>query len=374
MHVSERVALAHSNIATSSPRTTPLPASAMGVDDVSRGTPPGSREKADRKGLMGDETEQVSISREVHAETVHVKHQRSRSPERSTVTQRDQYPSRIESSVVKRQRSSSPNPSAAHTYAVKEEEGNPPKRIRSALARSPPIQAVKLEIEIEHDLLRGDVWDDIGSTGLSFATKEDPAGGASRPAKTESDWVEEAIEVPGDDDSTNDEHELDRLLSLPEGNQTYKEPGTENVADVAEDWLLDPAVASHSGMLVIVQGSLPTRTSNGWHNGAYEDAQAVVLSVFNTGRGNMAFASTARVRFLKPLNPTVDTFVVPVEFLVPVKPDSVDQEALIIGGEYTGYLAKLREEVSQGWYFVSAAYDHFEIKAANLCRVLPTDD
>ncbi len=141
-----------------------------------------------------------------------------------------------------------------------------------------------------------------------------------------------------------------------------------------EDWLLDPAVASTSGMLVTIHGTLPTIRSSGWHNGAYEDAQAVVLSVFNTGPGNATFASTARVRFLKPLVPDMHTFVVPVSFLQPVKPDGVGQEALIIGGEYAGSLAKLREEVSEGWYFVSAAYDHIEIEAAKLVRVLPLDN
>ena len=127
-------------------------------------------------------------------------------------------------------------------------------------------------------------------------------------------------------------------------------------------------------MLVVVSGSLPTKISNGWHNGAYEDAQAVVLSVFDTGRGNAFFASTARIRFLKPLDPTIDTFAVPVELLRPVKPDNVEQEALIIGGVYTGHVAKLREWVSEDGFFVSAAYDHFEIKATDLCRVLPMVD
>ncbi|KAI0714046.1 hypothetical protein C8T65DRAFT_158428 [Cerioporus squamosus] len=153
-------------------------------------------------------------------------------------------------------------------------------------------------------------------------------------------------------------------------NQNDNEIRSGHMADIAEDWLLDPAIASQSGMLVTVHGSLPTRRSSGWHNGAYEDAQAVVLSVFNTGPGNTTFASTARVKLLKPLNPDMNTFVVPASYLHPVKPDDVGQDAVIIGGEYIGSLARLREEVSEGWFFVSAAYDHFEIKAANLVRVL----
>ncbi|KAI0352672.1 hypothetical protein OH77DRAFT_1428412 [Trametes cingulata] len=140
-------------------------------------------------------------------------------------------------------------------------------------------------------------------------------------------------------------------------------------SDLSEEWLLDPAITSQSGMLVVVQGSTGNRGGNRWHGGDYEGARGLVLSVHNTGIGNEYFPSTARVKFLSPLNPTVDTFVIPVSIILPVQPDAVEQHALIIGGEHKGHRARLLEEVSDGWY-VAAAYDYFEVACQDLVRLL----
>lgn len=143
--------------------------------------------------------------------------------------------------------------------------------------------------------------------------------------------------------------------------------------DVSDDWLLDPAVARHAGLFVTVHGSVKNGSDNGWHDGAYEGAQGIVLSVFNTGPDNAMFPSTARVRFQRPLDPGADVLVVPISYLWPVSPDAVGQDAVVIAGQCIGAIARVREEVSGGW-FVSAAYDHFEINASHLVRVLPVDD
>lgn len=121
-------------------------------------------------------------------------------------------------------------------------------------------------------------------------------------------------------------------------------------------------------MLVTVRNTLRSQANSGWHDGAYEGARGVVLSVFNTGANNCAFPSTARVKFHQPMDPSNDTYSVPVSFLWPVEPDKVDQEALIIQGERKGDVVRLREEVSGGW-FVSAAYDHYEVERGELVRL-----
>ena len=93
-------------------------------------------------------------------------------------------------------------------------------------------------------------------------------------------------------------------------------------------------------------------------------------------RGNWQwFDPSHAYRLLWPdrdYRPGMDILVVPVTYLWPVRPDGAGQEAVIISGRYVGEFAKLREEVSGGW-FVSAAYEHFEIDGEYLVRVLPVD-
>ncbi|KAI0333785.1 hypothetical protein GY45DRAFT_1368203 [Cubamyces sp. BRFM 1775] len=145
------------------------------------------------------------------------------------------------------------------------------------------------------------------------------------------------------------------------------EPGM----SITSEWLLDPAISSCSGMLVMVRGSSALHGGAAWHGGDYEGAQGIVLSVHNTGADNEFFPSTARVKFLKPLHPPLDTFAVPVSLLYPVAPDAAGQQALIVRGQNKGKTAKLWEEVSQGWY-VCAAYDYFEVAHEDLVRLLPS--
>ncbi|KAI0632042.1 hypothetical protein C8Q77DRAFT_897149 [Trametes polyzona] len=138
-------------------------------------------------------------------------------------------------------------------------------------------------------------------------------------------------------------------------------------------WLLDPAISAQIGMLVKVHGSRQFRHGIAWHGGDYEGAQGVVHSVHKTGVDNESFPSTARVKFLKPLDPSNDTLSVPVSLLLPVQPDAVEQHALIVGGAYKGHTAKLLEEVSEHRWFVAAAYDYFEVGREDLVRVMATD-
>ncbi|KAH9889860.1 hypothetical protein C8Q73DRAFT_705692 [Cubamyces lactineus] len=145
------------------------------------------------------------------------------------------------------------------------------------------------------------------------------------------------------------------------------EPG---VQIASAEWLLDPAISSCPGMLVVVLGSSALHGATAWHGGDYEGAQGIVLSVHNTGADTEFFPSTARVKFLKPLHPPLDTFAVPVSLLCPVAPGATGQQALIIRGPHKGKRAKLWEEVSQGWY-VCAAYDYFEVAHEDLVRLLP---
>ncbi|KAI0670985.1 hypothetical protein C8Q78DRAFT_1078935 [Trametes maxima] len=159
------------------------------------------------------------------------------------------------------------------------------------------------------------------------------------------------------------------LTSTPIGSEP-----TPRHSDVAEGWLLDSAVCSRSGMLVTVRGSRAFRPGAAWHGGDYEGAWGIVLSVHNTGADNETFPSTARVKLLKPLHPSGDTLIVPAALLWPVQPDAEQQEALIIDGQYRGYTAKLLYEVSEGRWYVSGAYDYFEIASGCLVRLLPTGE
>ncbi|KAI0662081.1 hypothetical protein C8Q70DRAFT_962551 [Cubamyces menziesii] len=106
-------------------------------------------------------------------------------------------------------------------------------------------------------------------------------------------------------------------------------------------------------MLVMVLGSSALHDGAAWHGGDYEGAQGIVLSVHNTGADNECFPSTARVKFLKPLHPPVDTFAVPVSLLQPIAPDAAGQQALIVRGEHKGKTAK------------------FEVAHEDLVRLLP---
>ncbi|KAL7280088.1 LOW QUALITY PROTEIN: hypothetical protein ACG7TL_006503 [Trametes sanguinea] len=136
-------------------------------------------------------------------------------------------------------------------------------------------------------------------------------------------------------------------------------------SDISGAWLLDPALSSKAGMVVTIHGSRNLDHGAAWHGGDYEGASGVVLSVHNTGSDNGSFPSTARIKFFKPLNPSVHTFAVPVSILWPVRPEAVGEHALIIGGALRGHEAKLLEE---GW-FVSAAYDYFEVAHEDLIRL-----
>ena len=117
-----------------------------------------------------------------------------------------------------------------------------------------------------------------------------------------------------------------------------------------------------------MEGSTKSARSNGWCNGAYEGAEGTAISVFDTGDGNV-IPPTARVRFLKPLDPAVDIHVIPVAFLAPIQPRAVGERALIVSGEHAGMVALLMEDVGGGW-FVSAAHDFFEIEHGRMVRVL----
>ena len=98
----------------------------------------------------------------------------------------------------------------------------------------------------------------------------------------------------------------------------------------------------------------------------------IVLSVFNTGRGNVSFPSTARVKMLRPLRVDRGTFVVPVKYLLPARPDNEGQRALVLSGKHKGHLARVREELEGGW-FVSVEYDHFEIENKGLVKVVSVE-
>lgn len=132
------------------------------------------------------------------------------------------------------------------------------------------------------------------------------------------------------------------------------------------EWLLDPAISSKTGMVVVIKGSFGGAYDGGWHSGQYEGAQGVVLSVFETG--NSSFASTARVRLFDPIDPAQAVFTIPTMYLWPVGPDQPGQNALILYGNQKGEVAKIREEDPVGW-FVSVRHLHFEVASEQLVRV-----
>ncbi|KAH9941066.1 hypothetical protein B0H21DRAFT_753448 [Amylocystis lapponica] len=137
------------------------------------------------------------------------------------------------------------------------------------------------------------------------------------------------------------------------------------------EWLLHPAVSSKSGMLVVIQGTSGSGEDPSWFGGDHEGAHGVVLSVFSTG--NSSFASTARVRMLDPVDPSTAVLTIPVQYLWPVEPDELGQNALVLDGEARGEVAKIREEESAGWFVSVGRSQHFVISADKLVRVLDVD-
>ncbi|OSD07420.1 hypothetical protein PYCCODRAFT_610854 [Trametes coccinea BRFM310] len=113
--------------------------------------------------------------------------------------------------------------------------------------------------------------------------------------------------------------------------------GSSNYTDISGAWLLDPALSSKAGMVVTIHGSRNLDHGAAWHGGDYEGASGVVLSVHNTGSDDGSFPSIARIKFFKPLNPSVHTFAVPVSILWPVRPEAVGEHAVIIGGAFKGH-------------------------------------
>ena len=118
-------------------------------------------------------------------------------------------------------------------------------------------------------------------------------------------------------------------------------------------------------MTVVLAGTRGGPGGNGWYNGDYEAERGVVLSVFNTG--NSVFSSTAQVKMLEARAGAPSSFVVPVEFLEPVRPDRPSQKALVLDGECKGEVAVVREEGSfEGEWFVSVRHNYFEISGEKL--------
>ncbi|OBZ71740.1 hypothetical protein A0H81_08750 [Grifola frondosa] len=142
--------------------------------------------------------------------------------------------------------------------------------------------------------------------------------------------------------------------------------------EIDENWLLDPIVSTKGGMVVVVRGSVKNAQNDGWHGGDYEGSDGVVLSVFNTGIGNTTASSTARVRFMEPIDPSRAVYSVPVQFLWPVEPRESGQDALILDGMQKGDVARVRVEEPDGW-LVSVRNLHFTIAFEKLVQVLPVE-
>lgn len=130
-------------------------------------------------------------------------------------------------------------------------------------------------------------------------------------------------------------------------------------------WLLNPVISNKSGMAVVIAGSSGGHQDVGWHNGDYEGAHGVILSVFNTG--SMSFSSTARVKILEPREGAPTVFAIPIKYLSPVRPSVFGQKALILDEECIGEVAIIREEgSSEGGWFVSVRNNHFEISGEKM--------
>ena len=102
----------------------------------------------------------------------------------------------------------------------------------------------------------------------------------------------------------------------------------DNTVNSGDHWLHDPVVSTKNGMTVVLAGTRGGPGGNGWYNGDYEAERGVVLSVFNTG--NSVFSSTAQVKMLEARAGAPSSFVIPVEFLEPVRPDRPSQKALVL--------------------------------------------
>ncbi|KAH9946425.1 transcription elongation factor Spt5 [Epithele typhae] len=109
--------------------------------------------------------------------------------------------------------------------------------------------------------------------------------------------------------------------------------------EVSPTWLLDPDLKDKvNGMFVEVKGSFG---ADGWHNGDYEGKQGVVLSVLATG--NDTFESTARVRFLDPVDRLQPILAVPVHLLSPIHPEKQGEEVVILAGNNKGLEARVED-------------------------------
>lgn len=104
--------------------------------------------------------------------------------------------------------------------------------------------------------------------------------------------------------------------------------------ELPQKWLLDPAIITQRGMLVEVKG---TFGDEGWNQGEYEGRQGIVLSITTLGKDE--FASMAQLKLLEPANQPQTA--VPIQYLWPVPPEKVDEDVLMLHGEYKGSLAKV---------------------------------
>ncbi|KAI0917190.1 hypothetical protein AcW1_007550 [Taiwanofungus camphoratus] len=210
--------------------------------------------------------------------------------------------------------------------------------------------------------------------GSSLFIPRNKQGGVR--AKRTQNWTQEGL-APGSSLIAHPSNPVDVGGERFESGTTYNmhsntnhnlQEASESVQDPVPDaeWLLDPAISSKTGMVVVIKGSFGGAYDGGWHSGQYEGAQGVVLSVFETG--NSSFASTARVRLFDPIDPAQAVFTIPTMYLWPVGPDQPGQNALILYGNQKGEVAKIREEDPVGW-FVSVRHLHFEVASEQLVRV-----
>lgn len=115
-------------------------------------------------------------------------------------------------------------------------------------------------------------------------------------------------------------------------------------------WLIDP-VFKNKKVIVEISG----RASGKWQGGEQDGTIGYVTSVFDPR--NDSTSRTAQFVPLHANNDSAEALTVPIEYLIPVNPKTVQDHAIILDGAKKGHEVVLREEVIFGTWTVGPYRD-----------------
>lgn len=143
--------------------------------------------------------------------------------------------------------------------------------------------------------------------------------------------------------------------------------------ELDEKWLLDRHFVEKRGLVCEIQNSFERGADKGWLSGDHEGEKVIVISTFETMEG---FSSRCLIKWFDKSKNTAEKLPhIPVQYLRPVPPDKVGDEAVALSGDRKGEECTVMDLTAQD-AVVSVKRTHLivEIKRDKLCKMVPVAD